>query len=159
MQAIGEARIALEQPLPPATPVETGRRSLLWIAATAAMAVLAAIATWGWFTSAPPAPRGVTHFSFIPPGEPNPYYSIALSPDGSRLVYSAGRGGEAQLYMRTMADPEPKPIPGTEGGTHAAFSPDGEWLAFTSNAGLRKIRLSGGAALPLSDRATNPALS
>ena len=45
-------------------------------------------------------------------------WGLALSPDGSRLVYVASRGGsEYQLYLRSISSFEATPIPGTEGPT------------------------------------------
>ena len=76
--------------------------------------------------------------------------TIAISPDGRRLVYSAGQSYVTpQLYVRAMDGLEARPIPGTEGGTTPFFSPDGQWVGFSSGGKLKKILLSGGAPISL----------
>jgi serine/threonine-protein kinase len=71
--------------------------------------------------------------------------SVAVAPDGSALVYPGGTAGQHRLYLRRLDEPQPTPIPGTEGGYMPFFSPDGEWLGFVANQRLMKVRLSGGA--------------
>jgi eukaryotic-like serine/threonine-protein kinase len=68
-----------------------------------------------------------------------------LSPDGRMLVYSTG--GDRPLYLRAMDALEPVPIRGTERARWPVFSPDGEWIAFISFEGIRKIAITGGAPL------------
>ena len=72
---------------------------------------------------------------------------IALSPDGTRLVYVAG----GQLYLRAMDELTAVPVSGTEGGDVAepVFSPDGQWIAFWSQGELFKVPVTGGTPLPL----------
>ena len=77
---------------------------------------------------------------------------LALSPDGSRLVYVASRGGVRQLFVRSIDRFDPTPIPGTEGAASVYFSPDGQSVAFVAQgrpAELKKVSLSGGAPLNL----------
>ncbi|MCK4546379.1 MAG: serine/threonine-protein kinase [Candidatus Eisenbacteria sp.] len=69
--------------------------------------------------------------------------SMALSPDGTELVYVAYRDGARQLYLREMDQFDARPIPGTEDGRNPIFSPDGEWIAFFTGGKLKKISLSG----------------
>ncbi|HEX8029990.1 MAG TPA: protein kinase, partial [Vicinamibacterales bacterium] len=77
---------------------------------------------------------------------------IALSPDGTRLVYPVMQNNRRVLYLRTIGAFDDRPLVGTENGIGPFFSPDGEWLAFfqientqISGAGtLRKVPLSGG---------------
>ncbi len=50
---------------------------------------------------------------------------------------------------------EAKPIPGTEGAVSPFFSPDGQWVGFFAGGKLKKVSVSGGAAMTLGD-AANP---
>jgi len=78
---------------------------------------------------------------------------LAISPDGSQLVY-AGRQDESdddQLYLRSMADLEITPIPGTKNAWNPFFSPDGQWVGFYDYEAkaLKKVPLTGGEPIPL----------
>jgi serine/threonine-protein kinase len=70
--------------------------------------------------------------------------SIAISPDGSRLVY-AGRGTpSAGLYYRELNSLVVTRLAGTDGAFNPFFSPDGEWIAFYANGYLKKISVPDG---------------
>jgi len=69
---------------------------------------------------------------------------LALSPDGSRLVYSAVRDGTRRLYLRELDAFDALPIKGTENGFGPFLSPDGTSLAFAANGRLKKLSLAGG---------------
>jgi Tol biopolymer transport system component len=72
------------------------------------------------------------------------YGVIAISPDGSQIVYGATSGNSRMLYRRAIDQFEPKAIPGTEGAVQPFFSPDGTWIAFFARHKLMKVALSGG---------------
>ena len=77
---------------------------------------------------------------------------IAISADGARLVYvGQGESGEAQLFQRTLDALESVPIPGTEGARGAAFSPDGESVAFLTADAVKTISLLGGRTVTIDD--------
>ena len=67
--------------------------------------------------------------------------SVAISPDGSRLVYSAGT--PRKLFARRFDQVEAVGLSGTEGASDPFFSPDGQWVAFIGD-GLKRISLNGG---------------
>src|SRR5579864_2746354 len=77
--------------------------------------------------------------------------AIALSPDGSHLVYVARQGTTQQLYLRAMDSLEAKAIPGTEGAVNPFFSPDGQWIGLFAGQKMKKVSVSGGVALTLGD--------
>jgi serine/threonine-protein kinase len=81
---------------------------------------------------------------------------VALSPDGSNLAYAAVRGGTQQIFLRALDSLEARPMPGTEGGFGPFFSPDGQWLGFFQGGALRKISVSGGAAVTLAPTGGSP---
>lgn len=79
--------------------------------------------------------------------------AIAISPDGSRVVFvAASTGGGRQLFMRSLRDQTATPIPGTAGAENPVFSPDGKWIAFVAfGKKLQKAPLDGGPAVTLSE--------
>jgi Tol biopolymer transport system component len=85
------------------------------------------------------------HFSDLVAGKT----TLALSPDGRRLVFAAGPTGGRRLYSRPIEALEVRPIPGTEGGDNPFFSPDGEWIGFDVDGKLKKVRVEGGQPLEL----------
>jgi serine/threonine-protein kinase len=76
---------------------------------------------------------------------------LAISPDGTRLVYAARSGGRGQLYLRPLDRSDSRPIPGTENARDPFFSPDGRWVGFFANEELRKVSLDGGAPQKICD--------
>ena len=60
-------------------------------------------------------------------------------------------GGNTQLYIRPLDNLEATPLSGTEGAYLPFFSPDGRWLAFFTAGALKKVSVSGGAALTIAE--------
>jgi serine/threonine-protein kinase len=78
-----------------------------------------------------------------------PRPSLAVSPDGSHVVYVAEREGNTQLFVRPIDRYEVEAIPGTEGAYHPFFAPDGQWIGFFASGELRKASLVGGQVVSL----------
>jgi serine/threonine protein kinase/Tol biopolymer transport system component len=75
---------------------------------------------------------------------------LALSPDGTRVVYVGRRPeGRRGLYVRPLDRLEATAIPGTEGALDPFFSPDGAWVGFGAEGKLKKVSLSGGQPVTL----------
>ncbi len=160
LQAIGEARIALEQTLstPDTLRVSSGGRALPWALAGALAAGLA-IALWAPWRPAPtPAPplrlsaelgAAVSLATDLGP-------AAILSPDGRLLAFVGSQGAEGRplLYLRRLEQLDAAPLAGTEGARDPFFSPDGEWIAFFADGKLKKVSVSAGAAVTLCDAAS-----
>jgi serine/threonine-protein kinase len=117
-----------------------------------ALAALAAgAAAWGWFRAAPKPPVApVVRFTlaFEPGFQVLDFRgsSVALSPDGSRLIYVGTDSlGARWLFSRGFERLDPVRIPGTQAAAEPFFSPDGQWIGFLQDSWLRKVSLSGGA--------------
>ena len=123
------------------------RPGLLWIAGIVLLATT--VGALGMWAFRPTPERPITRFAVEPPtlairigGS-----SIALSPDGRRIVYEA----DGQLHLRVMEQMEARPIPGTEGGQDPFFSPNGESLGFSTEGQLKTMVLPAGAPVPVAD--------
>lgn len=71
-------------------------------------------------------------------------HSLALSPDGTHLVYVVDSNDTRQLYLRRMDEFEARPIDGTEGALDPFFSPDGQWIGFLTETSMMKVSIRGG---------------
>jgi serine/threonine-protein kinase len=159
----GDARIEIQEALTaPATETKIAavpRRLVSWrgvaVLGLAVMALLA-VAVIATRNLKPARSQPVTRMVMnLPAGqqlaglEDGP--AVALSPDGTYLVYVAREGGAQQVYLRAMDSLESKPILGTEGAVNPFFSPDSQWVGFFAGGKLKKVSLNGGAALALGD--------
>ncbi len=77
--------------------------------------------------------------------------TFAISPDGSRVVYSIQKGASSELRIRALDSDESTVIPGSEGGFAPFFSPDGKWIGFAAGSKLKKVALAGGTPITLCD--------
>ncbi len=127
---------------------------------TAAAVALVALAlgVWGWARARNAAVRPVMR-SYLSLGDSAGLqtaltngHPLALSPDGSLLVFVGDSLSRLWVKRRDAADPVL--LPGTEHATNPTFSPDGRWLAYIANGRLRKIRVGGGAGVVLADSAS-----
>ncbi|MBA3403990.1 MAG: serine/threonine-protein kinase, partial [Gemmatimonadaceae bacterium] len=120
-------------------------RLFVW-PAVAGIAVMMAVAAW-WKLSSTPADKPITFVEALPPNaklaiEPS---QVAFAPDGGSIVYSAIAGGSRRLYIRQLASPSARELPGTDDAILPFFSPDSRWIAFATEAGvLFKVPVRGG---------------
>ena len=118
------------------------------------VAVGAGLAVWSLMRPGPRASAAVARFSivlgpdqrFTAPGR----HLVALSPDGLQFVYVA----DGRLYLRRLDQLQARPIAGTEGAPNPFVSSDGEWIGFWADGQLKRVAMSGGAAVRLSDAET-----
>jgi serine/threonine-protein kinase len=160
LRDIGEARIVLDDPFRTSaeeagrtTDVSGHRPSRRATAVVIGGILIAAAGVAGWFLR-PFPPLAVTRFQIAVPearddvsvsGNSRP--SIALSRDGSQIVYASNE----RLYVRSMSESMAQPIRGSESYQSAiapALSPDGRFVAFwaLSDRTLKRIAVAGGAA-------------
>lgn len=71
---------------------------------------------------------------------------MALSADGSKLVYTVDRPGSAgqRLYLRSLDQLEEQELYDGD-ADYPFFSPDGGWVGFQNSDGLNKVSIRGGS--------------
>lgn len=178
LQAIGEARITIEQalsgsdvaaePTPALADVKAGR-AVAWTVAVpwgvAAILALAVLILLPARLQRSPGP--VMHLSLEAQAqhfEGDFASTVAISRDGTRVAYvavaetpetekkeelSSPQPQTFQLVVRKLDQLAPTPLPETAGGTAPFFSPDGRWIGFYSGGALRKISSDGGPIVTL----------
>jgi len=143
LRDIGDARIeitdALSAPEPQSTVSAASpsrlKERIVW-AAIAIAALFAGISSVRFLK--PPATAAemrvdiATSPSYMPA-------SMAISPDGQKIAYTAESEGHPQLWLRTLDSSEARPLPGTNQATFPFWSPDGRNIGFFADAKLKKI--------------------
>jgi len=150
----GSAEEGIPVPVPAASQTRNIRRERVWIAIAGVAVVAFAVAIWApWRTTSPPAPLRLSaelgaDVSLATGGNSA---ALALSPDGNTLAFAGVKEGIPRIYIRSLGQLQATPLPETAGAKDPFFSPDGQWLAFFATGKLKKIAVSGGAAVTLAD--------
>ena len=155
-----EIKLALEEPatVSPTGVVNTAqpslwRRTVPWTVALLMGVTAVSIAFWSSSSPTVPSLRKlvITPSPTAPLGNRR-FTDLAISPDGSHVVYFVGVGTRSQLYVRAMDDLTAVALRGTEGvDREFFFSPDSKWVAFVVGGKLKKVSLVGGAPITLCD--------
>jgi serine/threonine-protein kinase len=160
LRDVGEVRIAIEDPQAEQAPgMESApggfrNRTIPWVIA-ALMAACAGVLGWLAWQPAPDSPREPSRLVISLPQDHQlaiaDTTSLAISPDGTRVVYGASSppGSRPRLYLRELDRFEAVPIPGTDGAVGPFFSPDGRWLGYFGEGKLFKIAVEGGTPLEI----------
>src|ERR1035438_5561041 len=104
-----------------------------------------------WYAATSLAPKRfdgpVSEFTFqLPPDQEiagSWGRNLALSPDGTVLVYAARQDDALKLFVRRMDGSPIQSIPGSEGAYAPFFSPDGKWIAAYPSGSLKRFSLQG----------------
>ena len=84
---------------------------------------------------------------------PDELSNLALSHDGSRLVYVADAPDGPALFLRNLSEMGFAVLRGTDNARGPFFSPDGTLVGFFADGKLRKVSSRGGASVDLADAA------
>ncbi|MEO6332386.1 MAG: protein kinase, partial [Gemmatimonadaceae bacterium] len=118
---------------------------------TAAFAVLmTAVAMWA--LARPAQSRTVLRYTLAFDSAQaigGPRARIAISPDGSHIVYTGG--AQQHLYVRRRDELVARLLPGTENAMNPAFSPDGRKIVFNTTTGLRVVSIQGAPPVLITD--------
>jgi serine/threonine-protein kinase len=163
LRDIGEARIAIDDMqsgvvADAAAPIVTISRTPRWrrVAIPVTTGLVMSLATAGlvWVAArSPVAPRRVSRLEITTPSASALVISggavrdLAISPDGSRLIYIGANG---VLFVRPLDQLDSTPLVRTAAPRDPFVSPDGQWVGFADeNTTLKKVPITGGPALPV----------
>ena len=128
-----------------------------WVIAAVAVLLVIIVLAFTYFRRVPMGESATSRFYVSPPESAG--FSGAsdfISPDGRRIVFSAvGKDGKQQLLIRSLDSLDAQPLPGTEDGAQAFWSPDSRFIGFFSGPKLKKVQASGGPATTLADAVAN----
>ncbi len=164
LRDIGDAIVELDDAMsatPASGPVAAApprARSTILPWAVAIIAVLAAaVAVWSSLgpRGPEPGPRSIARVSLHLPPNATMFLgrgsSAAISPDGTRIVFTATDQGRTQLHVRALDQTNSVALPETDGAANPFFSPDGQWVGFIAGEKLKKINLQGRTVVTITD--------
>ena len=163
LRDIGEIRLALNTP--DAAPVSGARtattvRLRVWQRPAPALllaglvALVAGMSVWGLVDRAGPGAPVLRVSGILDRNAPvSPQFilpSMAMSPDGTMLIYRGLGGDGPALYLRKLDELTSERVRGTENGASPVFSPDGASIGFIDATGtvsqLRRVSVVAGVA-------------
>ncbi len=157
LRDIGDVRQWLEETSAQAPSLVSSSRSsgrALWISAAAVLGVVIgglAVALSSRFTGRVDPPV-ISRFQ-LTPSQADSFAAdifgsnIAISPDGSRIVYTASRNGVPQLVLHHLDRFDAIPLAGTEGATYPFFSADGKQIGYATLNAIKRLPAEGGAVV------------
>jgi len=108
-----------------------------------------------YLSAATPRQAPLVTFAIVPPPDTTlanvPSRMLAISPDGSRLVFAVTKGGRRELWIRSLASTKAEPLPGTEDATEPFWSPDGQHVGFFADSKLKRVSVDGATSMTLCD--------
>ena len=132
--------------------ISRGGRVAWAVAAAATLGLLAALGAL-WFNGRQkPVEPSELKLQVVTPPTSNPL-SIAISPDGQRLVFVASTDAKTQLWLRPLDSLTAQPLEGTEHASFPFWSPDNRSVAFFADGKLKRIDIAGGQPQVLADAA------
>jgi serine/threonine-protein kinase len=169
LQDMGDARLELEEAIADPTgsslglavgaPQAASARGPVWRAALPWAIVgalgVALVGTWLNLRAGAEQLRPVRKLTLTIPEDrgllPFAFRHMAVSPDGSRLVFIGRSTPWSQLYMRPLDQLVEVPIPNSDGAWGTFFSPDSQWIAYCNDDKLMKMSVQGSPPSTLCD--------
>jgi serine/threonine-protein kinase len=167
LRDIGEARIEIARieagapeslALAPSTtsaPQSAWSRRLPWaVASLLGLALAVVLLQWApWRPSPQPSPRTLRASIGAEASLPvDRGASVILSPNGTTLAFVARPPGRRSvLFVRKLNELQATALAGTDAAESPFFSPDGQWIAFFADGQLKKVSVTGGAPIRLTE--------
>jgi len=155
LRDIGDARIELEDM---ESARQTGNQSVQdvirrrrrspWIAAALMSMLIAAVVLTWLFRPGMPGQEMRLDITTPPTTDPGSV-SLAISPDGRKLVFVAISEGRPRLWLRWLNSDSSRLLPATEGAKYPFWSPDSRSVGFFSEDKLKRIDIDSGSVTTL----------
>jgi eukaryotic-like serine/threonine-protein kinase len=149
LRDIGDARLDIDEALTTDNPITPGtlrnRERFVWAAAVVIVLVAAAAFIR---TREPSVAAREMRLEITTPPTSDPI-SLALSPDGQKLVFVGTASGRSQLWLRSLDSTSIRPLDRTTGASFPFWSPDSRSIGFFADGRLRRLDLDGGLAQEL----------
>ncbi|HZM95204.1 MAG TPA: protein kinase [Vicinamibacterales bacterium] len=146
---LADAQSATPENNPPPGVAPKGRERLAWALAML-MALVAGLL--GVRTLRPAPVTSETHLTIITP--PTRDATLAISPDGLKVVFVARSAGQSQLWLRLLDSPTARPLAGTEGASSPFWSPNSRSIGFFADAVFKRMNLDDGSIQALMSAAS-----
>src|SRR5262245_14659608 len=128
------------------------RERMAWASASAVLLLVAAAMTIKTLRPAPLAPEMRFEITTPPTADAS---SLAIAPDGQKIVYVAAAEGRPRLWLRSFESTTPRSLAGTDGGFYPFWSPDSRSIGFFAGGQLLRLDLDGGLVRTIAS-APNP---
>jgi Tol biopolymer transport system component len=166
LQSIGDARIVIEEVL--ADPDAEARSAagvsprvvrpskVAWLVAAAGLAAAGVFAALWLASTRGTVEERLVHATLAPAPGTVLGDTLALSPDGRRVVFEAwdSKTGARALWIRDLAQAKVERLEQTDGGEMPFWSPDGKHLGFFAKGMLKRLDPSGGPAQEICEAPT-----
>jgi serine/threonine protein kinase len=133
----------------PVAGVRPRRGVLAWASALALVSLIAGAFAVRAFS--PPAAARELRLDINTPSTRNA--SLAISPDGLKIVFVARSENGSQLWLRSLDSSSARALAGTERASAPFWSPDSRSLGFYANARLKRLDVDGGSLRTLATAA------
>lgn len=152
---IGDVLLALDDAFDPEAPGaaqsarDAGRRWWLQAAALVLVTLFAVVQTARlWRFSPSELPESEFRLEIVTPPTPTSGLtgprSLAISPDGSKVVYTALVERQVRLWLRSLDSATGRSFPGTEAAVLPFWAPDSRSVGFFANGQLKRLDVAGG---------------
>jgi Tol biopolymer transport system component len=121
--------------------------AVVTVVAVVALGAIAAGTLW-FVGRSPPSPE--VRLEIVAPPTTDPT-SLAISPDGRRIVFVATSASQSGLWVRSLEAVEARLLPGTENATFPFWSPDSRSVGFSVNGQLKRVDVDSGSIQALGE--------
>ena len=127
------------------------KERLVWLSTVILVTLLAAVQSVRvWWPASPMSTAPQIRFEMAMPAggqaatiAEHELESLAISPDGLKMVFVSGSTGRSQLWLRPLDSVSARPLTGTEGAVLPFWSPDSRSVAFFADGQLKRIEIDG----------------